>query len=61
MPNGSKQNPDREDRLRAQLRANLARRKQQARARRDGQGDTRDEGIPAMRDQIASAAKSDER
>lgn len=34
-------------RLAEQLRANLQRRKQQARARRAGEGDSRDEGIKA--------------
>ncbi|MEO0919522.1 MAG: hypothetical protein AAFX98_02365 [Pseudomonadota bacterium] len=47
MAKGSKKQPDREERLRAQLRANLARRKQQTRARREGEGDGRDEGIAA--------------
>ncbi|MEO1702413.1 MAG: hypothetical protein AAFR71_10215 [Pseudomonadota bacterium] len=47
MAKGSKKQPDREERLRAQLRANLARRKQQTRARRDGEGDAREEGISA--------------
>lgn len=46
----------REERLRAQLRANLARRKQQARARREGDGDGRDEGISAAN---AAEPKSD--
>lgn len=35
-------------RLADQLRANLARRKQQARARRAGEGDSRQEGIKAV-------------
>lgn len=42
-----KSDPSREKRLQQQLRANLQRRKQQARARRDGDGDERDEGIKA--------------
>ena len=37
----------RADRLASQLRANLQRRKAQARARREGEADQRDEGIPA--------------
>lgn len=36
-------------RLAEQLRANLQRRKQQARARREGEGDNRDEGIKAAK------------
>lgn len=36
-------------RLAEQLRANLQRRKQQARARRDGEGDNRDDGIKAAK------------
>ena len=47
MAKGSKKQPDREERLRAQLRANLARRKQQTRARREGEGDGRQEGLLA--------------
>ncbi|MGB7433194.1 MAG: hypothetical protein WA921_12075 [Ahrensia sp.] len=42
-----KSDPAREKRLQQQLRANLQRRKQQARARREGDGDQRDEGIAA--------------
>lgn len=42
-----KTDPAREKRLQQQLRANLQRRKQQARARREGDGDARDEGIAA--------------
>ena len=34
--------------MRAQLRANLARRKQQARARREGEGDVGKDGIAAV-------------
>ncbi|MEO0544598.1 MAG: hypothetical protein AAFY99_12340 [Pseudomonadota bacterium] len=49
MTKGSKKQPDRDERLRAQLRANLARRKQQTRARREGEGDARDEGIEASK------------
>ena len=37
----------RKARLAAELKANLARRKAQARARRAGEADARDEGIPA--------------
>ena len=37
----------RADRLASQLRANLQRRKAQSRARREGEADQRDEGIPA--------------
>lgn len=36
-------------RLAEQLRANLQRRKQQARARREGEGDRRDDGIEAAK------------
>ncbi|MGB6119583.1 MAG: hypothetical protein WBF87_15315 [Mesorhizobium sp.] len=44
------QNPSdaRAERLKAQLRANLQRRKAQARARREGEADERSEGIPAV-------------
>lgn len=42
-----KSDPARHKRLQQQLRANLQRRKQQARARREGDGDQRDEGIAA--------------
>ncbi|MCT8998789.1 hypothetical protein [Chelativorans intermedius] len=38
---------EREKRLAAELRANLARRKAQARSRRAGKADERREGIPA--------------
>ena len=49
-----KQHPDsaasvRETRLAAQLRANLQRRKAQARARRDGDADQRPDGIEASK------------
>lgn len=58
MAKGSKKQPDRDDRLKAQLRANLARRKQQARARRDGDGDERAQGIDVVNtDNKPDAAK----
>ncbi|MEN0000959.1 MAG: hypothetical protein AAF940_08745 [Pseudomonadota bacterium] len=59
MAKGSKKQPDRDDRLKAQLRANLARRKQQARARRDGAGDERAQGIGVVSDD-KSADKSED-
>jgi hypothetical protein len=37
---GNRRNESREDRLKAALKANLARRKQQARARGEGEGET---------------------
>lgn len=40
----------RQERLAAELRANLQKRKVQARARRAGDADTRDEGIAAAKD-----------
>ncbi len=40
---------ERRKRLAAELRANLARRKAQARARRSGEADDRPEGLPAAR------------
>jgi len=40
---------EREKRLAAELRANLARRKAQARSRRGGGADERTEGIPSAR------------
>lgn len=42
---GSAAKTDRAERLARQLRANLARRKAQARSRRQGEADERDEGI----------------
>lgn len=39
----------REKRLAEELRANLARRKAQARSRREGESDNREEGIPAAK------------
>lgn len=47
MSSAKKNDPAREKRLQERLRANLQRRKQQARARRDGASDQRDEGIKA--------------
>jgi hypothetical protein len=48
QPKGtSKAQQDREARLAEQLRANLQRRKAQARSRRDGEADQRPEGISA--------------
>ena len=44
-----KKKDDKAKRLAEQLRANLARRKQQARARRAGEGDARDDGIKAAK------------
>ncbi|MEM1377926.1 MAG: hypothetical protein AAGG69_11120 [Pseudomonadota bacterium] len=55
----SKKSPGRADRLRDQLRANLVRRKQQARARRDGEGDQREEGIPAVHEKSREAPRSE--
>ncbi|GAA4532748.1 hypothetical protein GCM10023174_25970 [Chelativorans composti] len=43
----NKQDSERQQRLAEALRANLARRKAQARARREGQPDDREDGIPA--------------
>jgi hypothetical protein len=43
------QKADRKTRLAEQLRANLQKRKVQARARRDGAADSRPEGISAVR------------
>lgn len=42
---GSKGDEERKNRLAAQLRANLARRKAQARSRRQGEADKRPEGL----------------
>ncbi|MEL6435181.1 MAG: hypothetical protein AAFP99_00160 [Pseudomonadota bacterium] len=55
MAQAPKNASNREERLRAQLRANLARRKQQARARREGEGDARDEGIEAAKQDVDKA------
>lgn len=44
-----KSKSEREKRLAAELRANLARRKAQARSRRAGEADERAEGIPVTR------------
>lgn len=43
----NKQDSERQQRLAEALRANLARRKAQARARREGRPDDREDGIPA--------------
>ena len=49
-PPGKQDSTNRQKRLAEELRANLARRKIQARSRREGQADEREEGIPATRD-----------
>ncbi|WP_309083357.1 hypothetical protein [Chelativorans sp.] len=41
---------ERQKRLAAELRANLARRKAQARSRRSGEADQRAEGIPSVKE-----------
>lgn len=46
-----KKKEDKARRLAEQLRANLARRKQQARARRAGEGDERRDGIKAAKEE----------
>lgn len=48
-PNNTTETIRRQKRLAEELRANLARRKAQARSRRDGEADDREEGIPAAR------------
>ncbi|SDP77579.1 hypothetical protein SAMN05428967_3390 [Phyllobacterium sp. YR620] len=62
--NSSSKNPNREQlnrekRRSDELRANLARRKQQARSRRAGAADDRDEGIVAAAEKPAGSSKGD--
>lgn len=47
---GKQEPTDRQKRLAEELRANLARRKAQARSRREGQADEREDGIPAVQE-----------
>ncbi|MEK1887771.1 MAG: hypothetical protein AAAB35_09415 [Phyllobacterium sp.] len=62
--NSSSKNPNREQmnrekRRSEQLRANLARRKQQARSRRAGAADERDEGIVAASEKPSGPSQGD--
>ena len=50
----------RKARLAAELKANLARRKAQARARRAGEADARDEGLPAAGNDPSETDRADE-
>ncbi|WP_236016074.1 hypothetical protein [Brucella endophytica] len=50
---------DRKQRLSEQLRANLARRKAQARARRAGSADDRNEGIEVVSDSVNKPSRTD--
>ncbi len=56
-PDGAQQSQEeaRKARLAEQLRANLQRRKAQARSRRAGEADGRDEGLPAAGDEAAAS------
>jgi hypothetical protein len=51
----NREQEEREKRRSEQLRANLARRKQQSRSRRSGAADDRDEGLKAATTQIDTA------
>ncbi len=56
---GGRKGGDRKQRLSEQLRANLARRKAQARARRAGDADDRNEGIEIVSDSVNKPSRTD--